>query len=224
VIPYYADDLVTLYHGDALTLLPTLAPGSARVVILDPPYSFDPVSFHGRDDAAATTSGSPTMLLHQTFIQTYRILELGGIAPTLTQWRRMPDTSYLAALAGLRLSACVAWIRSRTGTGGLFRGSWDPILVGSKGAPTLRDRAAISNVLHVEPVSDPDHPYAKRPALWGPFMSRVPEGGLVVDPYAGLCASAIAARATGHRWIGFEATERYCEAAARRLSQGVLAL
>lgn len=219
--PYYEDDQATLYHGDALMTLPLLPSATARAVILDPPYSFESISVRGRDDGAAGTSGAPTMLLHQTLIQTYRLLAPGGIAPILAQWRRMPDVSYLAALSGLRLSACVAWVRNRVGTGGLFRSSWDPILVGSKGSPTLRDKAAISNVLHVEPISDPDHPYAKPSALWAPFLARVPSG-LVIDPFAGLGASALAAVAIGHRWIGIESEERFCEITAKRLCQGVL--
>lgn len=35
--PYYSDDLVTLYHGNAEDILPTLT--SVDVVITDPPYS-----------------------------------------------------------------------------------------------------------------------------------------------------------------------------------------
>lgn len=220
--PYYADDLVTLYLGDALTVMPMIGGASAGVVILDPPYSFESISVRGRDDGAAGTSGNPTMLLHRTFTETQRILVDGGIAPIICQWRRMPDAMYLATLAGLRMSSCVAWTRNRIGTGGLFRSSWDPILVGSKGSPTLRDKAAISNVLHVEPLSGQEHPYAKPPALWTPFLSRVPEGCVVVDPFAGAGASAVAAVTTGHRWVGIEVSERFCEGIARRLSQGRL--
>jgi site-specific DNA-methyltransferase (adenine-specific) len=36
--PYYSDDLVTLWHGDALDLLPELAAESVDVLLTDPPY------------------------------------------------------------------------------------------------------------------------------------------------------------------------------------------
>lgn len=36
--PYYADDLVTLYHGDCRDILPRLEPGSVDVLLTDPPY------------------------------------------------------------------------------------------------------------------------------------------------------------------------------------------
>lgn len=222
--PYYEDDLVTLYHGDALEVLPTLPSASVGVVILDPPYSFESISVRGRDDGAAGTSGAPTRLLHQSLVETQRILTSGGIAPILHQWRRSPDVSYLTCLAGLRLSACVAWIRNRVGTGGLFRSSWDPIYVGSKGAPKLRDKAAVPNVIQVEPLSGQEHPYAKPPELWTPFISRAPSGVTVVDPYAGLGASGVAARSGGHPWIGIESDERYCEIIARRLSNQTMTL
>jgi adenine-specific DNA-methyltransferase len=36
--PFYADDLVTLYHGRAEDVLPALTPGSVDVLLTDPPY------------------------------------------------------------------------------------------------------------------------------------------------------------------------------------------
>jgi site-specific DNA-methyltransferase (adenine-specific) len=39
VIPYFADDLVTIYHGEALDVLSRLPEASADVLLTDPPYS-----------------------------------------------------------------------------------------------------------------------------------------------------------------------------------------
>lgn len=36
--PYYADEWVTLYHGDARDVLPIVAAGSCSLALLDPPY------------------------------------------------------------------------------------------------------------------------------------------------------------------------------------------
>lgn len=51
-----------------------------------------------------------------------------------------------------------------------------------------------------------------------------PPGGLVIDLFAGSCSAAVAVRhlGEGRRYVGFERREEQCEAAARRLSQGVL--
>ena len=221
--PYFSKSGVTIYHGDALDVLPEIGAGTAGTVILDPPYSFESLSVRGRDDGAAGTSGSPVLLFHRTLLESYRILQDGGIVPMLCAWRRLPDVSYLSTLAGLRLCACVAWVKGNVGTGGLFRSSWDPVLVGSKGSPTLLDKSAVPNVINVSPVVGGEHPYEKPPELWVHFLRRIPSC-VVVDPFAGLGASGVAAANCGHQWIGVEVSERFCEIAANRLRQDSLPL
>lgn len=214
--PYYADDRVTLYHGDALDLLPEIASGTAAAIILDPPYSMVPNSVRGRDDGAAGTSGAPMRLLSESAKHARRILRDGGIAAFLCDWRRIPDVSYLVTLTGLRIATQVAWTRTTVGTGGLFRTAWDPVLIASNGAPSAIDRAAIPNVVTANPPAVRIHPYEKPPLLWEHILQRIPTG-LVLDPFAGSCASAVAAVSLGHIWIGFEVDEAHCESAARRL-------
>ena len=230
VSPYYADDLVTLYHGDALTILPNI--GAAGCMILDPPYHMSPSTFRGVDDGAASSSATPVRLLTETFRHAYRILPEGGAAFIFCDWRRGPDTTYLATLAGLRISTCVAWTRNRSGTGGMFRGSWDPIYVASRGVPSIRDKAAIPNVVHAddEPQtevvnadhpSNKGHPYEKPAQVWRHLLSRLPST-TVVDAFAGSGSSAEVAIEQGHRWIGIEADEAHCERIAKRLAQDTL--
>jgi site-specific DNA-methyltransferase (adenine-specific) len=217
--PYYQHGGVTLYHGDALDVLPTIR--TAGIVALDPPYSMVPNSVRGRDDGAAGTSGAPVALLSRTLGETRRLLIDGGVAGLLCDWRRLPDVSYMATLTGLRIATCVAWIRTTVGTGGLLRSAWDPMLVLSSGTPKVRDQAAIPNTVHANAPNPKCHPYEKPVALWSRLFDRIPRT-TVVDPFAGSGSSAAAALAAGHVWIGIEVDERYCEVIARRLDQGPL--
>lgn len=220
--PYYADDLVTLYHGDALDVLDGIA-GPVGCVALDPPYSMVPNAFGGKDDGAAGTSASPVRLLSEVLRHTRRLLPEGGSAGLVCDWRRLPDVAYLATLHGLRLNTCVAWTRSSPGMGSMFRSAWDPLLVLSVGTPTVLDRAAVRNVIHADKPRGSDHPYEKPVALWSHLFDRLPPT-TVLDPFAGTGSALVAAVASGHRAIGIEVEERYCEVAANRLRQDVLGL
>jgi site-specific DNA-methyltransferase (adenine-specific) len=67
------------------------------------------------------------------------------------------------------------------------------------------------------------HPTEKPTGILTPLIEYAcPPGGLVLDPFAGSGSTAVAARLTGRRSVLIEADERYCEAIAKRLAQGVL--
>ena len=219
--PYYDHDHVAIFHGDALEVLDGIS--YAGAIILDPPYHMTPNTFRGKDDGAASSIATPVRLLTETFRHAYRVLPDGGTAFVFCDWRRGPDVTYLATLAGLRISTCVAWTRNRTGTGGMFRGAWDPIYIASKGVPSIKDKAAIPNVVNAEHPTDKTHPYEKPTKVWDHLLSRIP-ATTVVDAFAGSCTSAEVAIRHGHNWIGIEADERYCEIAVKRLAQEVLPL
>jgi DNA modification methylase len=69
------------------------------------------------------------------------------------------------------------------------------------------------------------HPTQKPVALMRWIVDRTTKpGDLVLDPYMGSGPVARACMDLGRRYIGIEIEERYCEAAARRLGQGVLDL
>jgi len=67
------------------------------------------------------------------------------------------------------------------------------------------------------------HPTEKPLGILTPLIEyAVPLGGSVLDPMAGSCSTAVAARLTGRHAVCIEADEAMCEKAARLLDQGVL--
>ena len=95
-------------------------------------------------------------------------------------------------------------MRTRPGTGGLFRSSWDPILIASRGTPDAVDRSAVRNVIETDDVvyanypAKRAHPYEKPPEVLGHILARVcRRGDVVLDPFAGSGSSRVAAEKLG---------------------------
>jgi site-specific DNA-methyltransferase (adenine-specific) len=241
--PYYDDGTVQLYLGDMREIIPELGL-TADLIVTDPPYeetslAWDrwPLGWPG-DVAEAAHSmwcfGSMRILLD-------RCNEFAGWKLSQDIIWEKPHGSGIANDRFRRVHEHILhWYRgpwanvhhnpprtpytgpdsrhgyTRTGadghTGALAEGyRWTEngtrLMRSVIDAPTMWRRGAI-------------HPTEKPVEILRPLIEYgCPDGGLVLDPFAGSGSTLEAARLTGHRAIGIEISEAYCEAAARRLSQ-----
>lgn len=211
---------MTIDHAEALDWLARQPEGKATFIVFDPPYAVgSPV--RGREDGAAGSVFGPLSFLSRTLALSARALRPGGVVAIFADWRRMADLGYISSTVGLRAATCVAWTRSRPGTGGLFRASWDPILLVSRGTPDAVDRAAIRNVIEANYPTKRSHPYEKPPEIFRHLYPRVCRpGDLILDPFAGSGVSGRVAAEMGFVWRGCDIDPDFTESATTTTQEG----
>jgi DNA modification methylase len=203
VTPYYADDLVTIYHGDCREWMP-----DADALVTDPPYGMAYESgwsgrsirndhdASARDDVLAKWSPRPALVFGRWSVDkpagTRHVLiwdkgDWPGMGDLLLPWGPSTEEIYVIGHP----------------------------FVGKRRASVIRDPN--------RPTGETAHHPTEKPVA---LMCRLIEAttGTVLDPFMGSGSTLVAAKALGRRAIGIEIEERYCEIAARRCSQEVLGL
>lgn len=213
--PYYADDLVTLYHGDCLEVTEWL---EADVLVTDPPYGIRITAKKGGYRGA----GSQVYLRdavagdHSIEVRDAAIAAWGDRPRVVFGSWRMPRPE--------PVHHRLIWHKMGQGPGpanSAFMLQDEEIYVTGKGfvksSPPMRSVIATREVRSVE-VARVGHPTPKPVPLMEALIARCPPG-TIADPFAGSGATLLAARNLGRRVVGVELEERYCELIAGRLSQ-----
>lgn len=209
--PYYERDGITIFHGDCLEILPTI---KADVVVTDPPYGidWDVPAYNGgrahegiqndadtdaRDAALAALDGLPAIVFGSPLIP----------APSGTKqvlvWVKPSDSGIFGSVGGWRRDWEAIYLL----------GPWPALPAQRSGV--IRSEGGMGRYLN-------GHPHAKPEALLAALIRSAPPG-VVLDPFMGSGTTLVAAKLEGRKAIGIEIEERYCEIAAKRLAQGVLA-
>lgn len=204
--PYYDEDGCTIYHGDCREFLPRLSADGYDRAITDPQYGIGENYASGHDDERDI--GLSLLVL------TY----LRGTATT---------TALTCGVRNLFAYPKPTWTGSfyypsATGCGPWGFCCWQPILFYGKdpfGGTGLRPDSYKST----EAADKNGHPCPKPIGQWKWLLNRVSlPGELIFDPFMGSGTTLVAAKDLGRRAIGIEIEEKYCEIAAKRLSQKVL--
>lgn len=244
--PYYQDDAVTLYHGDALHILHELAkvqPGTVDAVITDPPYSSGGMfrgdrtqptnkkyltSDSGSHERLANFAGDNKdqrafMLWMSHWLTDAAILTVpGGILGLFTDWRQLPAMTDCLQFAGLIWRGILPWSKPNgRRTQGRFANTAEYFAWATNGARSLDAGNTLAGhwVQSTPSAKKRMHQTEKPVELMEHLVSVTPAGSLILDPFAGSGSTLIAAKQTGRRAIGIELTEHYAELTAKRLEQ-----
>jgi DNA modification methylase len=212
--PYYSERGITIYHGDCREILPGLEP--VDLVLTDPPYEL--VAAGGglgkkrgyEQSLSGLTNGFDISLLApfhswMCFCAKAQLVDLLLLAAHGKRWMLLtwnkPDPTPL--MNGNYLPDTEYIVHQFTKLYGEYN-----------------DRSRFT----VMPGGEKEfHPTGKPLSLIAKLI-RVgsDEGALICDPFMGSGTTLRAAKDLGRRAIGIEIEEKYCEIAAKRLSQEVL--
>lgn len=227
--PYYQDDSCTIYHGDCAEVLDALGTALADAVLTDPPYNVGKDYGDAHDDAK-TDDGHDEWLAKRLELATRGVDGLVFFSGT-KNFHRAP----LVLPPGFQIHRILGWHRKEFAGDKWVGGPamcWEPIVWASRAEQPFYNRLfghmgrdfLVVNSTHGDPLRAVHPcPKPKRVMDWlvGLF---VPEGGSVLDPFMGTGTTLRAAKDSGRRAIGIDSNERYCEVAAQRLGQEVLAV
>jgi site-specific DNA-methyltransferase (adenine-specific) len=217
--PYYQDSAVTIYHGDCREILPRIR-GEFQIVT-DPPYGIslvpqraltESIQGDGRRDAKSLLwfampylfSLMPDDSAHFFFAawSEYWVQE------TLSEW--------------MLVKTCIVWKKNIFGIGYHARPQHEFIYLCHKGEPEVPLIPA-SNVWEIPKVQAPVHSCEKPTDLASRCLAYYAITAPALDPFMGSGTTLRAAKDLGRKAIGIEIEEKYCEIAAKRMAQEVLA-
>ena len=237
--PYYRDDAVTIYHGDAREVVPALRLSDVGCLVIDPPYD-DPGLLEWSVDCQETES----TLVFTDPRYLGRATTLFGPPAWVFTWDTMSSWN-LGRRRPLTQTKFALWYGSRDY-------DRDAVLWGP--APPSRNHPTTKQVpldgrrltdLWRESLRWLHHPGAgsgsagterfgtrqgdqalrhAKPVGWMQCLIGNTSGGLVLDPFLGSGSSLVAAKYLGRSAIGIDVREEQCEAAANRCRQEVLGL
>lgn len=229
--PYWTDGAVTLYLGDCRTVTEWLA---ADVLVTDPPYGIGYAAMPtGRGQYRKSSSQMHRAIVNDgSFEVTADVLELWGKRPLAVFASQESIAATLTAVAhATKRQRVVTWHKTNR-TGALGARWLNDVEFAVVGVDKVLDHTASAVISTRANVGNPNwqgarqdaylHPTQKSVAGMETLIAACPPGA-IADPFAGSGSTLVAARNLGRKAIGVELDERYCERAANRLSQMVLA-
>jgi len=203
--PYYDHKGVTIYHGDCRAVSLEV---KADSVLTDPPYGVNKAEWDAQ-------------FPEWCFDVCANMAPVFGIMPGV--WN-LPSCREKVAGNGAWIRyqwTLIAHLVNGMTNGRIGFGNYIPcLLYATDGVSVWKQDGDIKDfVVGMEPKQEHPSPKPLNVIKW--FLSRLP-GESVCDPFMGSGSTLEAAKALGRQAIGIEIEEKYCEIAAKRLSQEVL--
>ena len=219
--PYYTDKHITIYHGDCREILPNLP--DCNLLLTDPPYGIEGGKGGDKERGKANYSTTEWADTPQYVVEAV----VPAIVYSLGKAQRgiiTPGTRHLLIYPQYNDMGCL-WTPAAPSHGPWGFVTFHPVLYYGRD-PRAGIGAWPSGITVTSSANVADHPCPKPLDAWQWLLAKgsIEPNDLILDPFMGSGTTLRAAKNLGRHAIGIEIEERYCEIAANRLSQEVLAL
>lgn len=243
--PYYQDASTTIYHGDCREVLPTLA--MVDHVITDPPYDEHTHSRQRRGSAKPGKGKQFGLSDHSISMERhvgFGFISIEDMALVSAQCARLARR-WVLIFCSMEQQADWKEALTKYGLEHVRFGIWHkpgatPQFTGDRPG-TVTEAIEIAHPkgkkrwnggggfgMWTVPIVKAQtglrcHPTQKPEDLMAALVADFTDpGDIVLDPFMGSGTTLVAVKRLGRRAVGIEIEEQWCEAAARRLSQGAL--
>lgn len=222
--PYYQDDSVTIFLGDCREIVPTL--GKFDLLLTDPPYGVGLTHkqhkwFNQDGEGYESTKDSPEFII-ETVIPIVKYGIENCIRTIIT-----PGTRCMFLYPEPQDIGCI-FNRAGAGRSRWGFGCFHPILYYGKCPYISKGLGGRPNSFEQSPADIAEknsHPCPKTIKMMTWLVNRGSlDGETILDPFAGSGTTGRAAKDLGRKCTMIEIEEKYCEIAAKRMSQEVLNL
>lgn len=222
--PYYEADGITLYCGDCREILPEIS--SARLVVTDPPYVFGIASTAQEGKAGGWGDLMNSAAWYALLLREFKRITANhqGAAWVFNSWRSFPVLARAAYEAQWGIESLMVWDKEWIGPGGQrgLRPSYELAALFAQSDFAIQNRG-LPDIWRSKwsSLKPNGHPAEKPVELLLRIITESGPGD-VIDPFMGSGSTMVAAKKAGRIGIGIDIEERWCEVAAKRLSQRVL--
>ena len=200
--------------GDAREALETLPDASIDLVVTDPPYL---CNYRDRTGRKIANDDNPDAVL-SVFDALYRVMKPNSYCISFYGWTAIAAFAAAWERAGFRTVGHIVWTKPYASRKGFAQYRHESAFVLAKGNPR-KPVAPISDVQEWRYTGNRSHPTEKAVSVLSPLVTCYSKpGDLVLDPFAGVGSTLVAAALNGRNYLGVELEAKYCALANKRLT------
>lgn len=211
--PYYEEKGITIYNCDCREILPELEP--VDLILSDPPYGMK-----NNVDSSRFSGGTAGHIAKRGNGGKFKGQIVGDDSPfdpsPFLKFNKVILWGFNHFASRLPVGSTLIWIKRYDAAFGTFLS--DAEMAWMKGGCGVYCRRDLSLTKTTRQRS---HPNEKPLSLMKWCIEKAGKVQTILDPYMGSGTTLLAAKEMGIQATGVEVEEKYCEAAAKRLSQEV---